>query len=82
MFLTEKTEENRQLEPFNGNISLVKVVQNDQQCYPECLETPSGVIIDREPPFLTFLTEKTEENRQFEWFYVNISVVKVGQNDL
>jgi hypothetical protein len=42
----------------------------------------SSVVIDREPPFLTFLTEKTEENRQFEWFYVNISVVKVGQNDL
>ena len=41
-----------------------------------------SVVIDREPPFLTFLTEKTEENRQFEWFYVNISVVKVGQNDL
>ena len=31
----------------------------------------SSVVIDREPPFLTFLTEKTEENRQFEWFYVN-----------
>ena len=29
MFLTEKSEENRQLEPFYGNISLVKVVQND-----------------------------------------------------
>ena len=42
MFLTEKSEENRQLERFHGNISLVKVVQNDQQCYPECLETPSG----------------------------------------
>ena len=42
----------------------------------------SSVVIDREPPFLTFLTEKTEENRQFEWFYVNISVVKVVQNDL
>ena len=42
----------------------------------------SSVVIDQEPTFLTFLTEKTEENRQFEWFYVNISVVKVGQNDL
>ena len=41
-----------------------------------------SVVINWEPPFLTFLTEKTEENRQFEWFYVNISVVKVGQNDL
>ena len=29
MFLTEKTEENRQLERIYGNISLVKVVQND-----------------------------------------------------
>ena len=29
MFLTEKTEKNRQLEPFYDNISLGKVVQND-----------------------------------------------------
>ena len=29
MFLTEKTEQNRQLEPFYGNISLVKVVKDD-----------------------------------------------------
>ena len=42
MFLMEKSEENRQLDGFFDNISLVKVVQNDQQCYPECLETPSG----------------------------------------
>ena len=35
MFLTEKTEENRQLERIYGNISLVKVVQNDlsQKCH-------------------------------------------------
>ena len=33
MFLTEKTEENRQLERTYGNISLGKVVQNDWICY-------------------------------------------------
>ena len=41
-----------------------------------------SVVIDREPPFLTFLTEKTEENRQLEPFNGNISLVKVVQNDL
>ena len=56
MFLTEKTEENGQLERFYGNISLVKVAQNDLISYPGCLETPSGtssIVIDRDPPFLT-----------------------------
>ena len=37
MFLTEKTEENRQLERIYGNISLGKVVQNDWICYTGCL---------------------------------------------
>ena len=41
-FLMEKSEQNRQLNGCYDNISLVKVVQNDQQCYPGCLETPSG----------------------------------------
>ena len=59
MFLTEKTEENGQLERFYGNISLVKVAQNDLIVYPGCLETPSGtssIVIDRDPPFLTAKT--------------------------
>ena len=29
-----------------------------------------------------FLTEKTEENGRIDWFYSNISLVKVAQNDL
>ena len=29
-----------------------------------------------------FLTEKTEENGRIEWFYSNISLGKVAQNDL
>ena len=41
-FLTEKSDQNRQLEGFYVNIYLVKVVQNDKQCYPGWLETPSG----------------------------------------
>ena len=56
MFLTEKTEENGRIERFYGNISLVKVAQNDLISYPGCLETPSGtssIVIDRDPPFLT-----------------------------
>ena len=56
MFLTEKTEENGGIERFYGNISLVKVAQNDLISYPGCLETPSGtssIVIDRDPPFLT-----------------------------
>ena len=56
MFLTEKTEENGGIERFYGNISLVKVAQNDLISYPGCLKTPSGtssIVIDRDPPFLT-----------------------------
>ena len=56
MFLTEKTEENRQLERIYGNISLVKVVQNDWICYLDVWELSQGdssVVIDRDPPFLT-----------------------------
>ena len=59
MFLTEKTEENAGIERFYGNISLVKVAQNDLISYPGCLETPSGtssIVIDRDPPFLTAKT--------------------------
>ena len=59
MFLTEKTEENGQIERFYSNISLVKVAQNDLISYPGCLETPSGtssIVIDRDPPFLTAKT--------------------------
>ena len=48
MFLTEKSEENRQLERFYGNISLVKVVQNVW----ELRQGDSSVVIDRDPPFL------------------------------
>ena len=40
MFLTEKTEENGQLEQYYGNISLGKVAQNDLISYPGCLESP------------------------------------------
>ena len=40
MFLTEKTEENGRIELFYGNISLVKVAQNDLISYPGCLESP------------------------------------------
>ena len=42
----------------------------------------SSVIIDREPIFLTFLTEKSDQNRQLEGFYDNISLIKVLLNDL
>ena len=39
MFLTEKTEKNRHLETFYGDISLEKVVQNDLICHSGCLST-------------------------------------------
>ena len=34
--------ENRAQEPSYGNISLIKVAQNDLICYTGCQETPSG----------------------------------------
>ena len=42
----------------------------------------SSVVIDLEPTFLTFLMEKSEENRQLDGFFDNISLVKVVQNNL
>ena len=42
----------------------------------------SSVVIDQEPTFLTFLMEKSEQNRQLEGFCDNISLIKVLLNDL
>ena len=46
MFLTEKTEDNGQLERVSGINSFWKVVQNDLICYTACLGTLSGYYND------------------------------------
>ena len=42
MYAILRELENRAQEPSYGNISLLKVAQNDLICYTGCQETPSG----------------------------------------